>query len=132
MSAESKKHLSQSARRQIVTALLNLEGAVVLALGAFLIFKSIAADSVEIAPLAGEIVFAALGGFGLLASAYSFKNKRRYGRAPAVLANLIALGVAKYQFEGGLWFVALPLVIVATMTLYCAVTIVRQDGTRHA
>ena len=126
VSAESKKHLSQSARRQIVTALLNLEGAVVLALGAFLIFKSIAADSVEIAPLAGEIVFAALGGFGLLASAYSFKNKRRYGRAPAVLANLIALGVAKYQFEGGLWFVALPLVIVATMTLYCAVTIVPE------
>ena len=126
MSAESKKHLSQSARRQIVTALLNLEGAVVLALGAFLIFKSIAADSVEIAPLAGEIVFAALGGFGLLASAYSFKNKRRYGRAPAVLANLIALGVAKYQFEGGLWFVALPLVIVAAMTLYCAVTIVPE------
>ena len=107
-------------------ALLNLEGAVVLALGAFLIFKSIAADSVEIAPLAGEIVFAALGGFGLLASAYSFKNKRRYGRAPAVLANLIALGVAKYQFEGGLWFVALPLVIVAAMTLYCAVTIVPE------
>ena len=126
MSAESKKHLSQSARRQIVIALLNLEGAVVLALGAFLIFKSIAADSVEIAPLAGEIVFAALGGFGLLASAYSFKNKRRYGRAPAVLANLIALGVAKYQFEGGLWFVALPLVIVAAMTLYCAVTIVPE------
>ena len=126
MSAESKKHLSQSARRQIVIALLNFEGAVVLALGAFLIFKSITADSVEIAPLAGEIVFAALGGFGLLASAYSFKNKRRFGRAPAVLANLIALGVAKYQFEGGLWFVALPLVIVAGMTLYCAVTIVPE------
>ena len=126
MSAESKKHLSQSARRQIVIALLNLEGAVVLALGAFLIFKSITADSVEIAPLAGEIVFAALGGFGLLASAYSFKNKRRFGRAPAVLANLIALGVAKYQFESGLWFVALPLVIVAAMTLYCAVTIVPE------
>ena len=126
MSAESKKHLSQSARRQIVIALLNFEGAVVLALGAFLILKSITADSVEIAPLAGEIVFAALGGFGLLASAYSFKNKRRFGRAPAVLANLIALGVAKYQFEGGLWFVALPLVIVAAMTLYCAVTIVPE------
>ena len=107
-------------------ALLNLEGAVVLSLGAFLILKSITADSVEIAPLAGEIVFAALGGFGLLASAYSFKNKRRFGRAPAVLANLIALGVAKYQFEGGLWFVALPLVIVAAMTLYCAVTIVPE------
>ena len=128
MSAESKKHLSQSARRNIVTTLLNLEGAVVLSLGAFLIFKSITADSFELAPLAGEIIFAAIGGLGLLASAYSFKNKRRFGRAPAVLANLIALGVAKYQFEGGLWFVALPLVIVAVITLYCALTIVPESG----
>lgn len=126
VSAESKKHLSQSARRTIATALLNFEGAVVLALGVFLIFKSITADSVEIKPLVGEVLFAAIGGFGLLASAYSFKNKRRFGRAPAVLANLIALGVAKYQFEGGLWFVALPLVIVAVMTLYCALTIVPE------
>jgi len=127
VSAESSKHLSQSARRNIVTALLNLEGAVVLALGAFLIFKSITADSVEILPLLGVVIFAAIGGLGLLASAYSFKNKRRFGRAPAVLANLIALGVAKYQLEGGLWFVALPLVIVAAITLYCAVTIVPES-----
>jgi len=127
VSAESSKHLSQSARRNIVTALLNLEGAVVLALGAFLIIKSLTADSVEILPLLGVVIFAAIGGLGLLASAYSFKNKRRFGRAPAVLANLIALGVAKYQLEGGLWFVALPLVIVAAITLYCAVTIVPES-----
>jgi hypothetical protein len=43
------------------------------------------------------------------------------------LANLIALGVAKYQFEGGLWFVALPLVTVAAMVLYCAVTIIPES-----
>ena len=128
MSAESHKHLSQDSRRKIATALLAFEGIVVLALGAFLIFKSLTAESVELAPLSGEIFFAAIGGVGLLASAYSFKNKRRYGRAPAVLANLIALGVAKYQFEGGLWFVALPLVIVATTTLYCALTIVPEAG----
>ncbi len=128
MSAESKKHLSQSARRNIVTTLLSLEGAVVLALGAFLIFKAFTTESVELAPLSGEIFFAAIGGLGLLASAYSFKDKRRFGRAPAVLANLIALGVAKFQFEGGLWFVALPLVIVAVTTLYCALTIVPESG----
>ena len=128
MSAESNKHLSQDSRRKIATALLAFEGIVVLALGAFLIFKSLTAESVELAPLSGEIFFAAIGGIGLLASANSFKNKRRYGRAPAVLANLIALGVAKYQFEGGLWFVALPLVIVATTTLYCALTIVPEAG----
>ena len=85
-------------------------------------------DSVEILPLLGVVIFVLLGGFGLLASAYSFKNKRHFGRAPAVLANLIALGVAKYQFEGGLWFVALPLVMVALITLYCALTIVPESG----
>ena len=127
VSAESNKHLSQSARRNIATTLLNFEGAVVLALGAFLIYKGITADSVEIAPLFGVIIFAAIGGLGLLAAAYSFKNQRHFGRAPAVLANLIALGVAKFQFDGGLWFVALPLVIVAATTLYCAITIVPES-----
>lgn len=127
VSTESKKHLSQWARRNIAAALLNLEGAVVLALGAFLVLKALTAKSVEIAPLVGVVIFALIGGFGLLASASSFKSKNRFGRAPAVLANLIALGVAKYQFEGGLWFVALPLVIVAAITLYCAITIVPES-----
>lgn len=128
MSAESSKPFSNDARRNIATALLNLEGVVVLALGAFLIFKALTADSVEILPLLGVVIFALIGGLGLLASAYSFKNYRHFGRAPAVLANLIALGVAKYQFDGGLWFVAMPLVIVAISTLYCALTIVPEDG----
>ena len=52
--------LHQSARRNIVTALLNLEGAVVLALGAFLIFKALTTDSVELAPLTGEFEVALL------------------------------------------------------------------------
>ena len=134
MSAESHKHLSQDSRRKIATALLTFEGAVVLALGVFVLYLDLTredvsvAGSVEILPLIGVLLFSLLGGLGLLASAYSFKKKRRFGRAPAVLANLIAIGVAKYQFEGGLWFVALPLVIVAVITLYCALTIVPESG----
>lgn len=128
MNTESSKRFSNERRRKTATALLNLEGAVVLALDLFLIYKFITADSVEILPLLGVVIFGLLGGFGLLASAYSFKNKRHFGRAPAVLANLIALGVAKYQFEGGLWFVSLPLVMVALITLYCALTIVPESG----
>jgi hypothetical protein len=134
VSAESNKHLSQDSRRKIATALLTFEGAVVLALGVFVLYLDLTredvsvAGSVEILPLIGVLLFSLLGGLGLLASAYSFKMKRRFGRAPAVLANLIAIGVAKYQFEGGLWFVALPLVIVAVITLYCALTIVPESG----
>ena len=134
MSAEPTKHLSQDSRRKIATALLALEGVVVLALGIFVLYLDLTredvsvAGSVEILPLLGVLLFSLLGGLGLLACAYSFKNKRRFGRAPAVLANLIALGVAKYQFEGGLWFAALPLVIVAAITLYCALTIIPEAG----
>ena len=127
LGAESKKHLSNAIRRNIATALLNFEGVVVLALGAFLIIEFFIVDSVEILPLLGVLLFALIGGLGLLACAYSFKNQRHFGRAPAVLANLIALGVAKYQFEGGLWFVALPLVILAVSTIFCAVTIVPES-----
>ncbi len=133
LGAESKKHLSNATRRNIVTALLNFEGVVVLALGVFVLYLDLTRDdvsvagSVEILPLLGVLLFALIGGLGLLACAYSFKNQRHFGRAPAVLANLIALGVAKYQFEGGLWFVALPLVILAASTIYCAVTIVPES-----
>lgn len=127
MSAESKKHLSSATRRNIAAALLNFEGAVVLALGAFLIFEAFIAESVEILPLLGVLLFALFGGLGLLAAASSFKNKRHFGRAPALLANLIALGVAKYQFEGGLWFIAIPLVILAISTIYFVLTIVPES-----
>ena len=133
LGAESKKHLSSATRRNIATALLNFEGAVVLALGVFVLYLDLTRDdvsvagSVEILPLLGVLLFTLIGGLGLLACAYSFKNQRHFGRAPAVLANLIALGVAKYQFEGGLWFVALPLVILAVSTIYCAVTIVPES-----
>ena len=49
MSAESKKHLSQSARRNIVTALLNLEGAVVLALGVFVLYLDLTKENISVA-----------------------------------------------------------------------------------
>jgi membrane protein YdbS with pleckstrin-like domain len=66
------------------------------------------------------------GGFGLLLAANGFKARRMYGRAPAVLANLIAIGVSKYIFEAGLWWAALPLALFAALTVYCAVSIIPE------
>jgi hypothetical protein len=43
-----------------------------------------------------------------------------------VLANLIAIGVAKYQVAAGLWFVAVPLIILAVATLYFALTTIPE------
>ena len=111
-------------RRAIVAALLRLEAAVVFALGAFMVLKALTSESE--APLAavGVVLFAAFGGAGLLLAAKAFATGRNFGRAPAVLANLIALGVAYYQAEAHLWFSAIPLAMVALATLLLALSII--------
>jgi peptidoglycan/LPS O-acetylase OafA/YrhL len=124
MSMPAKKYFTNASRRNIVIPLLRLEGALVLSLGLFLIYETFVVDSFEFLPFFGVLLFTLIGGTGLFAAAYAYQRERRFGRAPAVLANLIALGVAKYQFDGGLWYVALPLALLAVVTLYCALTII--------
>ena len=109
---------SPELRRSTVVALLRLEGIVILALGLFLIVKGlISGGSIEWFVISGILALALVGGFGLLFAAKGFKTKKMYGRAPAVLANLIAIGVSKYQFAAGLYIVAIPLFILAVVTV---------------
>ena len=72
------------------------------------------------AALSAEIVFGLLACLGLWASANGFKQKKSFGRAPAVLANLIALGVSYYMITGKLLVVGIPLAILASITLISA------------
>lgn len=114
-------------RRTMVVALLRIEGSFILALGLFLIVKGLVdGGSIEWFVISGILIMALAGGFGLLLAANGFKARRMYGRAPAVLANLIAIGVSKYIFEAGLWWAALPLALVAALTIYCAVSIIPE------
>jgi len=114
----------KASRRAIVATLLQVEAAVVLALGGLLIFKSFTSKPEAPGALIGEVLFALLGGIGLLAAAHGFRTNRNYGRAPAVLANLIALGVAYFQISAHLWIVAIPLALVAAVTLVFALSII--------
>ena len=114
-------------RRNMVVALLRIEGSFILALGLFLIVKGLVdGGSIEWFVISGILIMAFAGGFGLLLAANGFKARRMYGRAPAVLANLIAIGVSKYIFEAGLWWAALPLALFAALTVYCAVSIIPE------
>ena len=114
-------------RRAMVVALLRIEGSFILALGLFLIVKGLVdGGSIEWFVISGILIMAIAGGYGLLMAAKGFKAKRMYGRAPAVLANLIAIGVSKYIFEAGLWWAALPLAVFAALTIYCAVSILPE------
>lgn len=118
----------QLSARTIAAALLFLEGAVVLALGAWLLVLGFTHENREILPLLGVLLFAIAGGLGLIQCGRGYKSGKNYGKAPAVLANLIALGVVKYQAEAGLYYIAIPLAILAVVTLYFILTIAAREN----
>jgi hypothetical protein len=103
--------------RAVVASLLIVEASVIAVLGVWLIALAIKADSFEFLPLLGDLLFVILGSGGLAAAAVGYRRGKYFGRAPSVLANLIALGVVSYQVQAGLWIVAIPLAVLATATL---------------
>jgi len=113
--------------RALVASLLFVESGVVFALAGWLIVLTFTSDSFEVLPFIGVLLFALLGGGGLLLSALFYKSGKYFGRAPAVLANLIALGVVSYQIEAHLWFVAIPLTALAGTTLIAALRAIPTD-----
>ena len=116
----------QARGRAMVSALLFVESAIIIALGLWLVALTIAHGTNDPLPLIGVLLFVLLGAGGLAACARGYRNGKYFGRAPTVLANLIAIGVAKYQVDAGLWFTALPLVILASATLYFALTTIPE------
>jgi len=117
---------NQSRKRTIAAPLLYVEGAVVLALAAWLIVLALTHKDKEILPLLGVLLFAIAVVLALIASGRSFATGKNFGRAPAVLANLIALGVAYYQIDGHFYIGAIPILVLAIPTLYFALTIVPE------
>ena len=113
--------------RALVASLLFIEGCVVLLLAAWLVVLTFTADSFEVLPFLGVLLFALLGGGGLFLCGLFYKSGKYYGRAPAVLANLIALGVVSYQVEAHLWFVAIPLATLAGTTLIAVLRAIPTD-----
>jgi len=112
---------SNAARaRAVVASLLFVESGIIGALGIWLIELTVTADSFEFKPLLGVLLFVALGSGGLAASAMGYRRGKYFGRAPAVLANLLALGVVSYQIQAGLWLLAIPLAALAAATLAAA------------
>jgi hypothetical protein len=106
--------------RALVASLLFVEAGVVVLLALWLVVLTFTTDSFELLPFLGVLLFAVLGAAGLAASALGYRRGKYFGRSPAVLANLIALGVVSYQVEAHLWFVAIPLAALAGTTLISA------------
>lgn len=113
--------------RALLATLLTIESVVVAALGIWLIVLTLTAKSVEILPLLGVLIFIVLGSGGLFAAARGFRSGKYFGRAPALLANLIAIGVSKYQFAAGLYVVAVPLFILGVVTAVAAIRAIPES-----
>lgn len=113
-------------RRSIVATLLSIEAAAVLALVLFLVIKAMTSELEAPTALIGVVLFGLIGGIGLLAAARGFKNGKNYGRAPAILANLIALGVSYYQIQAHLWGLGIVLALISSVTLAFALSIIPE------
>lgn len=101
-----------------------------LALGGWMAVMGITHEDREIPPLAGVLLFSLVGGLGLIASGRAFAQKKNWGRAPAVLANLIVLGVVRYQFQADFLIGAVPLLILSLLVLYLAIAIIPVGKTK--
>jgi hypothetical protein len=111
-----------------VATLLYIEAAMVFALALWLIFFSFTHENEEAAPLLGEIGFAVVGAAGLFAAGRAFAVGKNYGRSPAILANLIALGVAYYQIQGAFYIGALIIIPLALSIIYLALAIAKSEN----
>jgi len=106
--------------RKSAVLLLRLESVLLLALIVYLaLLDSLRTKPLE-APLAlaGVFIALSLGALGLFACSTAFKKGQHWGRAPAVLANLIALGVSYYMASGKFYIGALPLGTLAFLTTF--------------
>ena len=115
-----KRVFATEVSRRRAIFLLRAEAGLLLALVTYLIIASLISDVSAPAALTAEIVFGSLGALGLGFCANGFKNKKSYGRAPAVLANLIALGVSYYMVSGSFFIVGIPLGLLASITFLSA------------
>ena len=104
--------------RKVAIQALRLESLVLLALILDLALLAAIRTKPLSAPLAlaGDFIALALGAIGLFACSISYKNGKSWGRAPAVLANLIALGVAYFMLSGKFYIGAYPLGLLAIVT----------------
>jgi len=114
--------LFEKSRKTAIT-MLRAEAVILIALIIYLALLVSIRNKPLSAPLAltGDFIGLALGAIGLFACSISFKNRKSWGRAPAVLANLIALGVAYFMASGKFYIGAIPLGIIAFVTAAASV-----------
>ncbi len=118
---------SRAWRSTIAAALLLGEALVVLSLAIYLVVQNFIADNVDDRhALIGEIIYATAGAAVLGLLAYGFYKNKRAQRAPAVLINLIFLGVSTYMFSEGLIILGLVTFLISAATVVTAISVIPE------
>ena len=106
--------------RKAAIWLLRIESLILVGLVLYLLLASVISTATWPSALIGEIVFGLFGAAGLYFASVGFARRRSYGRAPAVLANAIAVGVSYYMITGDLLVVGIPLALLGATTFVAA------------
>ncbi len=122
----SRDHSRSINATGIASFLLLTESIIVFALGLYMVALGFTHDK-DWLPYLSVTGFAFAGSAALFALAQGVKNGKRWANSPAILANLIALGVAKYQFEAGVYLLALPITLMALTVLVAILRIIKKS-----
>lgn len=110
--------------------LLMAESLLVFALAIYMVALGFTHDK-DWLPYLSVTGFAFAGSVALFALARGVKDGKRWANSPAILANLIALGVAKYQFEAGAYWLAVPISAAALTVVIVLLIKIRDSEKPH-
>jgi F0F1-type ATP synthase membrane subunit c/vacuolar-type H+-ATPase subunit K len=112
---------------QLSFLLLMVESVLIFALALYMVALGFTHDK-DWLPYLSVTGFAFVGAVAIFALAHGVKNGKRWANSPAILANLIALGVAKYQFEAGVYLLAVPLTAMAITVVVSLVLTIKNSN----
>jgi len=113
----------------IAATLVRLEALFLAGLASYLAIRTATSKVEELDAILAEIIFLSFASAGLFFAGKGFIAKRNFARAPTVLANLIALGVAYYMIDGERDLLGIGLGSFALVTLLAALAAIPHQGT---
>jgi hypothetical protein len=113
----------------IAATLVRLEALFLAGLASYLAIRTTTSKVEELDAILAEIIFLSIASTGLFFAGKGFIAKRNFARAPTVLANLIAIGVAYYMIDGERDLLGIGLGSFALVTLLAALAAIPHQGT---
>ena len=114
---------------QVAATLVRLEALFLAGLASYLAIRTATSKVEELDAILAEIIFLSIASTGLFFAGKGFIAKRNFARAPTVLANLIAIGVAYYMIDGERDLLGIGLGSFALVTLLAALAAIPHPGT---